>query len=64
MNIAEKTGYVSINILKRKLHWPEHRINTALNMLMKEGIAWVDKQDSNEDIYWFPSLYRAILNSK
>jgi len=39
----------------RTLGWPPHRIRAVLDLMMQEGMAWVDMQ-GEESSYWFPSL--------
>ncbi|XP_075252751.1 vacuolar-sorting protein SNF8-like [Convolutriloba macropyga] len=59
--LAEKNGgFVSKSYLEAcALNWHEERINRALDHLLKEELAWIDKQGS-EYSYWFPNLF---LNS-
>lgn len=57
---AEGTGYISSSILIKELEWSEHRIQRALDDLVKEGLAWVDDKAKNEKLYWFPGLVKNL----
>lgn len=56
-------GYVSISILQDQLHWEKERSEKALNHMVKEGLAWVDEQDTKEMLYYFPSLFAACVSA-
>ncbi|GAM23169.1 hypothetical protein SAMD00019534_063440 [Acytostelium subglobosum LB1] len=47
-----------------KLGWNEQRINNVLDVLLTEGMAWIDDQaDTKERLYWFPSLWSNTFES-
>ncbi|CAH1788117.1 unnamed protein product [Owenia fusiformis] len=55
---AEKTGFVTMKMLKENLKWEDERSHMALDYLLKEGQAWVDNQDkSGMTLYWLPGLF-------
>ncbi|KAH3715399.1 vacuolar-sorting protein SNF8-like [Dreissena polymorpha] len=58
---AQKAFYVTKSMLIKDLKWEAERASRALNFLVKEGLAWVDDQDSERQ-FWFPSLYTASLS--
>lgn len=60
-NINE--AFVSVSILKEKLNWQEQRAQKALDHMLKEGLSWIDLQNSGENLYYFPSLFTACINS-
>lgn len=54
--LAQKTGgMVNISILARELGWDKKRSILALNVLLREGMTWLDDQQS-ELSYYFPSI--------
>ena len=54
---CQATACGTITQLMRKTKWPKTRVEQTLNMMLNEGIAWVDHQGGDETIYWFPSLW-------
>lgn len=40
-----------------RLRWDERRADVVLEHLVKEGIAWIDKQSADTVQYWIPSLF-------
>lgn len=36
--------------------WNDFRAKQAIDKIVGEGLAWVDKQ-GDEESYWFPSLF-------
>ncbi|GAB9462599.1 hypothetical protein Gpo141_00000087 [Globisporangium polare] len=56
LSLAQNTGgMVNTGILKRELNWDKKRSMLALNVLLREGMTWVDEQ-TNEPSYFFPSI--------
>lgn len=53
----EEGGRITEDILVQKRGWTRERTTTALqNMLMRDGLCWVDNQDEECGIaYWVPS---------
>ncbi|XP_018331286.1 vacuolar-sorting protein SNF8 [Agrilus planipennis] len=56
-------SFTSVSMLTRRLKWEEGRAQKALDHMIKEGLAWVDLQDSSEKLYYFPSLFTACVDS-
>lgn len=54
---AEPTAYTSIGAMVKDLGWTELRAKGILEHLVREGMAWVDDQNTEERLYWFPGLY-------
>ncbi|KAM3966074.1 vacuolar-sorting protein SNF8 [Aphomia sociella] len=57
------TAWVSTTILTSDLGWNETRAQNALNHMVKEGLAWIDTQDSKETLYWFPSMFAECVSA-
>ncbi|CAH0482241.1 unnamed protein product [Peronospora belbahrii] len=54
--LAQTTGgMVNASILARELQWDKKRSMLALNVLLREGMTWLDEQTS-EPSYFFPSI--------
>ncbi|ETO69114.1 hypothetical protein F444_14205 [Phytophthora nicotianae P1976] len=54
--LAQTTGgMVNVSILARELQWDKKRSMLALNVLLREGMTWLDEQTS-EPSYFFPSI--------
>lgn len=53
---ADKNGFVSAQLIMDQLKWNEFRTQQALDKIVGDGLAWIDKQ-GNEVTYWFPSLF-------
>lgn len=61
---AEKNqAYISVSYLRKELNWEKERSDKALEYLMNQGLAWVDSQNLQEPLYYFPSLFTACINS-
>lgn len=56
-------SYISILDLVINMKWEEQRAKKVLDLLVQEGIAWIDKQDSEGDVYWFPSFFTESIHS-
>jgi ESCRT-II complex subunit VPS22 len=50
-------------VLRDHLKWETERAQKALDHMVKEGLAWIDKQNPGEDLYWFPSLFSACISA-
>ncbi|EFO98572.1 CRE-VPS-22 protein [Caenorhabditis remanei] len=57
LQLAEDAAYVTKELIIDKLRWDEPRATSALEHLVKEGLAWTDEQASDTTQYWFPSLF-------
>ncbi|EGG21472.1 EAP30 family protein [Cavenderia fasciculata] len=64
INAQHNDGYTSPSILASSLGWSEQRISSVLEVLLNEGMAWIDNQSiqhKGEVIYWFPSLWSSTF---
>eukprot|EP00026_Physarum_polycephalum_P015760 Phypoly_transcript_16524.p1 GENE.Phypoly_transcript_16524~~Phypoly_transcript_16524.p1 ORF type:complete len:259 (-),score=38.29 Phypoly_transcript_16524:84-821(-) len=59
---AEDTGNITRSKLEKELGWTKQRTENALNLLLQQGIAWLDIVPGAEDSYWFPSLLGSTLS--
>lgn len=60
LSLASGKGYIKSSELMLK-NWTEHRVKGVLDFLVKEGFAWIDKQDGEEVCFWFPAFYTGQL---
>eukprot|EP00474_Spongospora_subterranea_P009496 CRZ09954.1 hypothetical protein [Spongospora subterranea] len=57
LEIAQQNqGHISISGLCSALSWPAVRSEKVIELMMENGIAWVDQCDLKQFEYWFPSL--------
>ncbi len=63
LDIAHKNnGNLTVQVLETQLNWACVRIEHALQLLQRQGIAWLDAgSPTNEDIYWFPAIRLSLL---
>lgn len=55
----EEGGRVSEDLLKSRRKWTPERARAALeNMLLRDGLCWLDEQDEQGVAYWVPSAMR------
>lgn len=55
--LAESSGHVSVAEAMARLSWSRERAGPLLELLVKEGMAWIDDQHTDrERHYWFPAL--------
>jgi len=58
INSARFTGYTSVPELQGEFGWPTERARAAIDLLVAEGMAWIDNQNEGEDpLIWFPSFF-------
>jgi ESCRT-II complex subunit VPS22 len=48
LQIAEEKGFLKIEEIIQKLNWKEDRINQCLQLLLQEGISWIDKNEEGK----------------
>uniref|UniRef100_A0A7S4HBP0 Vacuolar-sorting protein SNF8 n=2 Tax=Guillardia theta TaxID=55529 RepID=A0A7S4HBP0_GUITH len=61
LELASHSGHTSVGDLISLLEWPENRAVSAVNFLLDEGMAWIDKQnDGKWPLIWFPSLFQGL----
>lgn len=63
IGLAESNYHVSEALLRSELGWEQERINRAMQHLLQEGLAWLDEQDEQEKLYWFPGLFPACITA-
>ena len=57
-------GFVCISMLASECAWDHARSQQAINLLIGEGLAWIDNQNPDgETLYWIPSIYSSLLES-
>lgn len=56
-------SYITVSELTSVLKWDNHRARKNVDLLVQEGIAWVDKQTGEEDKFWFPSFFTESIHS-
>lgn len=56
---AQRSGRVTVSALGSKLGWTAERAQRALDVLLREGMAWVDDQDT-ERAFWLPSVLHCV----
>eukprot|EP00742_Colponemidia_sp_Colp-10_P005400 GILJ01005769.1.p1 GENE.GILJ01005769.1~~GILJ01005769.1.p1 ORF type:complete len:271 (-),score=35.54 GILJ01005769.1:283-1095(-) len=57
LDVAEESGWVNVSGLKERLRWDDHRIQTVMDVLLQESMAWIDDQsEDGERRYCFPAL--------
>lgn len=56
-------GFVTISELVKVLGWTETRARQAVDKILSDGLAWIDRQ-SDEESYWFPSLFPGRQGSR
>ena len=54
LQIAGKSGFVSLGMLKVNLGWEDERSKSVLEELVVEGMVWVDDDGGEEREYWIP----------
>jgi len=52
----QHSGSVTKSQIADSLSWPDRRSDAVLDLLVQEGMAWIDSQ-GDEPSYWFPSLW-------
>jgi len=59
LNLCEKNnGCTTTKEIKQQLTWPEYRIDEVLNLMVQEGMVWIDEQSPDGQlVYWIPSLW-------
>eukprot|EP00696_Hemimastix_kukwesjijk_P009686 gnl/Hemi2/22233_TR7399_c0_g2_i1.p1 gnl/Hemi2/22233_TR7399_c0_g2~~gnl/Hemi2/22233_TR7399_c0_g2_i1.p1 ORF type:complete len:251 (-),score=83.10 gnl/Hemi2/22233_TR7399_c0_g2_i1:243-995(-) len=64
LQASKDGGFVTCSRLGSALGWTQARMDSALDMLVREGMAWVDLQaEGRETQFWFPSLCSFLLES-
>ncbi|XP_028416209.1 vacuolar-sorting protein SNF8-like [Dendronephthya gigantea] len=58
LQLAQATSYISLSAVKSQLGWEEKRAVHVVDHMIQEGMIWIDDQDPNERLYWFPGLFK------
>ena len=57
-------GFVSIGMLASECGWDPARSQRAIDLLIGDGLAWIDNQSPDGvTLYWIPSIYTSLLQS-
>ena len=65
LELAQESGFTTKELIRNKLGWPDSRIDKVLDLLLQEGMAWIDNKTEDKLMhYWFPSLALARHESK
>lgn len=56
-------GFTSVTLLSETLGWEQDRAQKALDRMIDQGLAWLDLQDPQDTLYYFPSLFTGCVNS-
>jgi len=60
--LAQEKHFVNPRVLESELKWKKDRIDSVLELLVREGMAWIDDQsETGERAFWFPSLMGGSL---
>ena len=63
MTLAKNMQCVTIEQVQDGTGWNEERAERALQLLLQEGMAWLDKHGGLE-FYWFPSIWKEIMEEE
>ncbi|KAJ1985468.1 ESCRT II complex subunit Dot2 [Dimargaris cristalligena] len=56
LSISQLTGFTTITQVANETGWAPERIVTIMDMLLRDGLCWIDLQHS-EPQYWFPTYF-------
>ena len=51
---------ITVDMVEDITDWDRDRVKRALDLLLAEGMAWIDHHDEKE-LYWFPSVWKDSL---
>jgi ESCRT-II complex subunit VPS22 len=61
LTLAQMSNFVTASFVEQKLGWNSQRVSSVLDLLLKEGMAWVDDQaEEGERRFYFPSFMTAV----
>lgn len=63
MTLAKNMQCVTIDQVQEGTGWNEERAERALQLLLQEGMAWLDRYQGKE-FYWFPSIWKEIMEDE
>ena len=61
---TDNEGHLNCSDLETQLQWKRDRAQRSLDHMLKEGLAWVDTQSSQEPEFWFPSMFADCANAQ
>jgi ESCRT-II complex subunit VPS22 len=50
-------GGITLNSVSDMIGWEDDRVKRAMDLLLSEGMAWIDRYEGLE-YYWFPSVWK------
>jgi len=56
------SGGVTVDMVEDMTGWNRDRARRAMDLLLAEGMAWVDKFEGLE-FYWFPSVWKETIGA-
>lgn len=64
MTLAQNSGgSVSMEHAQETLEWSQDRCQRAIDLLLSQGMAWVDHPNKGQTLYWFPSIWKEQLEA-
>lgn len=58
IDLGQRKGFVTKAMIKSDLQWTKEFTENAVNVLLREGMVWVDDQGHDaERLFWFPSHF-------
>jgi len=63
MTLAKTMQCVTIEQVREATGWNDARAERALQLLLQEGMAWLDKYEGQE-LYWFPSIWKEMMEEQ
>ncbi|KAJ1969740.1 ESCRT II complex subunit Dot2 [Dispira parvispora] len=55
--LAQSTGFVTERMVVEETSWSLERVTTTLDMLLRDGLSWIDEQAPDGPRYWFPTYF-------
>jgi len=63
--LAQDSKFVTSSTLQKELQWRKDRIDSVLELLLRESMAWIDDQsETGERAFWFPALMGGTLSEQ
>eukprot|EP01083_Nonionella_stella_P234436 825262_1 len=60
---AERQEGISFDLVRDMTQWNDDRVKRALDLLLAEGMAWLDRFNGYE-FYWFPSVWKEGMSEQ
>ncbi|KAJ1927721.1 ESCRT II complex subunit Dot2 [Tieghemiomyces parasiticus] len=61
LSLAQDASYVTVDVIADKAGWTGERITSVLEMMLRDGLCWIDTQGP-ETRYYFPTYFFAGLS--